>query len=88
MRFTKISASLDKSRQTVSIPGVLKYSISQGETISKPQDMVANYLYPWIREPRQWRVKTASYGPDATHFKRTNALYGHFDVSVDEEDKR
>ena len=84
-----IKAEIEASAHSVTIPELLFYEVAP-ETANgsvQPSPEVGPYLYPWIRDSRQWQTRRVNYNLDGKEvtYSGTNGLKGRFKItSVDE----
>jgi hypothetical protein len=83
---SSIKVKIDPSMHSVTIPGLLSYVVA-GEAV-RPTAEVEPYLYPWIRDARQWRTRHVRYtlSGDEVMYSGTNALEGRFRISSAESE--
>jgi len=77
---SSVAEQITNEGHSVDVPDLLSYRIGPGDGVEKPDADVGRYLYPWIRDARQWRVREVRYysqGGDII-YSGTNALAGTF----------
>jgi hypothetical protein len=86
VQFVPMEVHFDTDGHVVTIPKILRYSVApQNAKVPEPlSSQVDGFLYPWLREPRQWRTRQLDYESNFnghTQYEGTNSLTGKFDIT-------
>ena len=76
-----VEERISSTSHSVDIPDLLSYEIGPGkELIEEPEVDISGYVYPWIRDLRQWTVRELKYYSQGGEivYSGSNALAGTF----------
>lgn len=84
-----IEATIREKSHSVAIAGVLSYAVGAQITSNDvtPSPEVQQYLYPWLRDARQWVTHRVTHrlNGEAIDYAGTNSLQGKFHITSEDK---